>query len=131
MFCLLRDEEGFSLVEVMVALSILLIVTLAIMAIVVTGIKANARTEDFMIATKAVEAAMERIMAVPFEHTVLQFPAGYEEPIELLEAQQGWWTVTYPKEATEDPDLLNIKVAVYWQGRDGFKHTIELNTLKS
>ncbi len=129
MFGLLRDEEGFGLIEIMVALSILLIVTLAIMMLVVTGIKANARTENFTVATKAMEAAMERIMAVPFEHTVSQFPAGYEEPIELLEAQQGRWTVTYPN--TNDPDLLNVKLVVYWQDGDGLEHTIELSTLKS
>ncbi len=129
MYGLLRDEEGFGLVEAMVALSILLIVTLATMSLVVSGTKANARTEDFMIATKAMEATMEGIMAVPFEHTVSQFPAGYEGPIELLEAQQGRWVVTYPD--TGDPDLLNIKVTVYWQGRDGLEHSIELSTLKS
>ena len=125
---LLRGEVGFSLIEVMISLVILFIVTVAIMSSVVFGIKANARTEDLMVATKALEAAMERIMAAPFDDTVSQFPAGYAESIGLLGAKQGLWTVTYLD--TGDPDLLSIKVTANWQGTDGFARTIELNTLK-
>jgi type II secretory pathway pseudopilin PulG len=132
---LMKNEEGLSIIELLVSLSVLLITTTAVMSLVVAGIRISEDAERFMVATKALEAAMEKVVRADFDDITSDFPDGHEESIELLGnrqvGQQGQarWVVTYPD--TGNSNLLNIRITAHWQGGDGRDHSLVLSTLKS
>ena len=125
---LFRNEEGFTIVETFLSMVILSIVAIGFIGLGVAASSFNAETRDLMMATKALEDAIERISEVNFDDVTWAFPNGYEENIDLLYNKQGKWVLNYIQ--TGDPQLLGLQVTANWQDADGRDHSITLVTFR-
>lgn len=61
-----RDDGGFTLIEVMVALGLFLVVTTAVLPQVIAGLRATATARDVTQAKGVAQAQVERIRNLPF-----------------------------------------------------------------
>jgi type IV pilus assembly protein PilV len=75
--CNLRRNDGFSLVEVLVALSILAVGLLALALLQVTAIKGNAIASKWTIATHFAQDRLEQFRHVAWDNIVSSSAAGY------------------------------------------------------
>ena len=64
-----KSNKGFSLLEVLVALTVLTLVVVAITASLITSIQFNAKTEQRLQAELAVSNAVERLLAEGYDGT--------------------------------------------------------------
>jgi prepilin-type N-terminal cleavage/methylation domain-containing protein len=74
----LRRKEGFSLVEVLVALSILAVGLLALALFQVTAIKGNALASKWTIATQLSQDRLERFRHTSWANIVSSDPGGFD-----------------------------------------------------
>jgi len=75
--CNLRRKEGFSLIEVLVALSILSVGLLALALFQVTAIKGNAVAGKWTVATQLAQDRLERFRHVQWNAIDNSAPGGY------------------------------------------------------
>jgi type IV pilus assembly protein PilV len=76
--CDLRRENGFSLVEVLVALAILAVGLLALALLQVTAIKGNAVASKWTIATEQAQDRLERFRHVSWDNIVSSDSNGFD-----------------------------------------------------
>jgi len=75
--CDLRRKEGFSLVEVLVALAILAVGLLALAVLQVTAIKGNAVANKWTIATEQAQDRLERFRHVAWDNIASSSSSGF------------------------------------------------------
>jgi type IV pilus assembly protein PilV len=75
--CDLRRNGGFSLIEVLVALSILAVGLLALALLQVTAVKGNAVASKWTVATHLAQDRLERFRHVAWGGIASSSPAGY------------------------------------------------------
>ena len=68
----LTRDKGFSLLEVMVAISILTIGILAVASMQITAVRGNASAENLTEASALVGGRIERLIALPYDDPLLQ-----------------------------------------------------------
>ena len=101
-----RNDAGFSLVEILVAMTILAAVVLPVCSALVMGIRMNARTDELMRAQLAVSSAVETLMAEGIPAGTQETPDGKDYgndgtfdrfpdvTISIDEAQSAYYNVT-------------------------------------
>ena len=70
----LKNNAGYSLVEVVVAIAILALIIVPVSTGMVTAFKMNAKAEQLMQAELAVSSAVEKLMANGIEDTTETYP---------------------------------------------------------
>ena len=70
----LKNNAGYSLVEVVVAIAILALIIVPVSTGMVTAFKMNAKAEQLMQAELAVSSAVEKLMANCIDGTVETYP---------------------------------------------------------
>ena len=75
--CKLRHEEGFSLIEVLVALTILSVGLLGLAMFQVTAIKGNAIASKWTVATELAQDRLERFRHVDWTSIQSSVPGGF------------------------------------------------------
>ena len=135
-------EGGFSLLEVLIALTVLAVGLLGLAMFQITAIQGNASASDTVAATYYGQDQMERLQLVPYDNLVSS-PFGISGGLPDNAAIQSitdsdqttvskkglryyrMWAVTaVPATAT----LKMIRVWVYWWDQRGRSHTIQLVT---
>lgn len=132
----MQRHKGFSLLEILVAFSIMAIALTVLLRIFGTGVNNSVISEEYTIAVQIAESLMAR--------------TGVEAALEPGESQgtegdkYDWLVIVTPaaptptrrslKDETEDqqnppPELMSVRVRVSW-GEDEQARTVELNTLK-
>jgi len=127
---LLKQKNGFTVIEAVVAQIMLTIGALSVWSLFVVGSRLNAESEDRTIATNIAQQKMEEIMNTRFRCIVTTHPAGQvlftdeaqEEPYWIYDRKgelitslpNGKYTISYPDGLNADP--LRIRVKVSWEG---------------
>ena len=151
MIKLLNQEHGLTLIEVLVAQVILIIGTLALWSVFVTGSRYNSESENRTVATNIaqyiMEGTIENLRATDFENVAgtgeVTFESEPQEPpfwtIGLTNvSQEGEWMVSLPKGVYEvsypdgvGVDPLRILVTVSWQRNPPWETALDMQTLVS
>ena len=121
-------NKGFSLLEILVAFSILAVSLGIVLKIFSSGLNTASVAEEYTMATQIAETLMAK--------------TGVEEPLEELElsgieAEKYDWRVSVtamPDMDTEEQstvELMSVQVVVKWDEDDINGRTVELNTVKT
>ena len=145
MMNLLDQEKGFTILEVVVALVILIIGAIFTWSTLALGIRLNAESEDKTVATNIAQLKMEEIMNTRFRYIVAEHPPGettfdskpQDEPYWVKNAKGEWivalpegkYAVSYPDGVDADP--MRIKVTISWQNNINSNSALSLETLVS
>ena len=105
-------QKGFSLIELMVAVTILALVIFGIFLEFTTGFQGMADARDRTVATNYAQEAMENIKNMDFEEisaTALITITGtkFEREIQVISNVEG------------SPNLKKVTVNVFWENRNG------------
>jgi prepilin-type N-terminal cleavage/methylation domain-containing protein len=115
-----RGKAGFTLLEVMIALSILAIGILGVSGMFISSIGGNAQGRNMTVATSIGQSKLDLLSnAVIYE--------GLVSGSETSGKYNVFWNVTTPVAALE---MKSIKVTVTWEVK-GETHTVQLNTLRA
>ena len=147
MIKLLKQEHGFTLIEVLVAQVILIIGTLALWSVFVAGLRYNSESENRTVATNIaqyiMEETIENLIATNFENVAGTGEVAFEsEPQELpfwtlssmgvswiVSLSNGVYEVSYPDGVDADP--LGILVTISWQRNPPWETSLDVQTLVS
>ena len=121
------DSRGFTLLEVIIALGILLVGAVGALSLFSYGFRAITISKHITAATNIARARLEEIRNLPFEDITTVYPDGSVFPVENPSLPEGaTWTVSYPDGTEADP--LRISLVVSWQEGDRTGR-VELMTL--
>jgi type IV pilus assembly protein PilV len=115
--CERSGENGFTLIEVLIALTIFAIGMLGVAAMQITGIHGNATAKWHTQSSSWATAEVERLMTLPYGHADLA--AGAHSPV-----TRDLYTLSWS--VTEDDPIDNVKtlaVTVTWNDRGIGKNT--------
>ena len=108
----LKNNAGYSLVEVVVAIAILALIIVPVSTGMVTAFKMNAKAEQLMQAELAVSSAVESLMANGIDGTVETYP---NVTIKTDLSDDGLY---YEVTVTSD-NVSGVKVETYIRAVDG------------
>jgi type IV pilus assembly protein PilV len=110
-----KGEDGFSLIEIVVGISILTVGLLGIASMQVSSIHGNARAMEVTEAATWAEDQIEKLMALPYDDDDL---AAGDHP----DVTQGDYTVSYTV-LDDNPlvDTKTVRVTVSWSDRGAAK----------
>ncbi len=105
----LRNHKGFTLVEIMVAISILGIALLGLVSVTVMVIKSNSFSKTMTTATTLADDKMEQLKKTAY----VDLTAGtFTDTVETLYTRT--WTVTPDPPGTPAAGMKTIDVTVQW-----------------
>jgi type IV pilus assembly protein PilV len=110
---MLHDSKGFSIVEVLIALSVFMIGILAVGSMTINSINENASARKITEATNLAEQRLERIMALSYDSIIDD------------EIVDGAYTISW--DVTEDAVVVGTKsvvVTVKWLDRGEAKQLL-------
>ncbi len=134
------SQGGFSLLEVLIALTILAVGLLGLAMFQVTAIQGNASASDTVAATYYGQGQMERLQLVPFDN-LASSPFGISgglpdnaaiqsitdsDQTTVSKKGQRYYRVWAVSNVT--PTLRMIRIWVYWWDQRGRPHTVQLVT---
>ena len=127
-----HKAAGVSLVETIVAVAIIALGVTALMAQLEAAYKITSVNRETNKATAHLQAAMEKVIATPFNNIVNTHPNGssvYLDSMSNEDLMAGEYiTVTY---VDENADPLEITVTVYWTSFDGRARSRSLTTMRT
>jgi prepilin-type N-terminal cleavage/methylation domain-containing protein len=86
-----RGEQGFSLIEVLIASGILLVVALGVLPLFAQAIVNNRAGADYTQATNIAKSELERLYALPFSSPDLQVVGEATERLQYFSQYQQKW----------------------------------------
>ena len=105
-----RDNRGFTLLEVMIALAIFAIVSGALIKNATQTVKQTNLIQDRTLAYWVAENQMNEIRSQP--RTDESFPSPGSDRVSVVMAEKDWELVV-DYETTENPDVRRITVSVF------------------
>gem|GEM_PF-186134 len=122
-----KVQQGFSLLEILVAFTIMAVSLTIVLKIFSAGVNTAIVSEDYMVATQIAESLMAK--------------TGIEEPLIASETSgteddKYQWTVKIENssqfvEDESNTELMDVQVLVQWGNEQGNGRMIELNTIKT
>lgn len=120
----IADPQGFTLLEILIAITILAIGLLAVASMATIVIKSNSASNKLSIASMLVQDKLEEIRAMPYA-TVTSIP--------LTTVTSTPWA-SRQVVVTPDTPIVGTKkidVIVSWTDVNGKSHSVSLSTLQS
>jgi prepilin-type N-terminal cleavage/methylation domain-containing protein len=116
-----RQSQGFTLIEVMIALVILAVGLLALMAMQIVSIKANAFSSEMTYSTMLAQQQLETLKNLPFTDANLTGATPPTPPTlhtlpPIIDAKGGSYSVSWQVEDTT-ASMKKITMDVTWQSR--------------
>jgi prepilin-type N-terminal cleavage/methylation domain-containing protein len=113
-----KNERGFTLVEVMIALGILSFGVLAVASMQSSALLGTSRSNSVTIATNIATDRMERLMAIPYDNLAVlgsgnntDFPDAPALPLNMKDEDIKW-------SVTAGPVASSLRITVSVQPRD-------------
>ncbi|NLZ17263.1 MAG: type IV pilus modification protein PilV [Desulfobulbaceae bacterium] len=120
---ILQSQQGFTLIEVMIAIIILGIGLLALITMQSTGIFGNATANQITVSSNLAANRIERIMALPYDHAELRDTnnsgvAGLDAMGDAADGKEaspdGYYTIYWNvAEDTPMPNLKKVRIHVH------------------
>ncbi len=137
-----RREKGFTLLEILIAITILMVGILAVAAMETTAIRGNSFSRDTTEATTWAKDKVEHLMSLPYDDVSLTDQDDDADPTDLNQVGAG--IADYGPETPASPYSLywnvcrdwpisntkTIRVIVTWQDR-GATRRVTLTNIKS
>ena len=137
-----ESQGGFSLLEVLIALTVLAVGLLGLAMFQVTAIQGNASASDTVAATYYGQDQMERLQLVPFgnlDNSAFGISGGLpdnsaiqsitdSDQVTVSKKGQRYYRVWSVSAVPATPTLKMIRVWVYWWDQRGIPHTIQFVT---
>ena len=150
------DNNGFTLIEVMIAMVVLLVGMLGVMGMQYYAVAGNSVSRELRIATNLTQEVVEQIKGTPYANLAsgtdpAALPTGPEISGSMLTVTRRWWVtqnctelggngnactvapvpacVTSPDVAVE-PDVSAIRARTCWTDTNGTPHSVTLDTLR-
>jgi type IV pilus assembly protein PilV len=130
----IKTEDGFTLIEVLIAISIFMIGVLAVASLQAAALRSNAHSMGLTEAVNAAQEQVEQILAAPFDPADSFFTANhdidYTSP--LGEQYNIGWQVTdwHDWDGDGTNEAAEIAVTVSWAGMTGAR-SINFNFMKT
>ena len=131
----INNKEGFTLIEVMIALVLLMVAMLAVGTMQITAIRGNAFGKEMQMAVVVGREVLERAMSAPYNNVVTGNVTGLpafdmQENVTPDPANPGFqytrtWNVT---NNTPFVNAATVTTTVTWDDTSG-EHSITLNTI--
>ncbi len=124
--CKLRNNKGFTLIEIMISIAIIAIGIFAVMSLIITVMKGNTLSKRVTTATTIAQGKMEDFKSMDYDSIV-------DDP--GTDTATAYDTVYYWEANIEDDtpatDTKTITVDVYWSsgGTDTTHNNVELKTI--
>lgn len=125
----LQNEQGFTLIEIVVALGVLAFGILSLMLLQTSGVRGNTTADITTVATNGASDQIEKILGLPYEDSLLEATTSREP---LASEDDGWgetikdWTCTGTTLSGDGGDadhcIANGDYSVFWTistGTDG------------
>lgn len=116
-----NNEQGFTLIELIAAVTILAIIIAPVLGLFSASFKNNRTAKEKTVAVALAQAKMEELKAMHYQE--LLAVAG--EAMEEVLLEEGLKYTRFTEIHEKEPKLLEIKVVVYWD-----KGEVDLTTLK-
>lgn len=112
-YLLTRNIQGFTLVEALVLLGLLMIITTGTLGVFSFGLQNVGEAKHTTAATYIAKSKMETIKNTTFEHITTLFPEDVPSEVQGTSLPTGsTWIVTYPDGTSASP--LTVAVTVSW-----------------
>lgn len=127
-FCRRAGNRGFTLVELMAAMSVLVISALAAVSTGLSTLNLTRTSKDTSTAMSDLQSAMERVLALPHDNIATTYPsgtaiAGYNHLLNETIIP------TYPLGTTADP--LEIRLTITFQDFQKRNRTLTISSRKT
>lgn len=135
----IRHKQGFSLIEVLVAIAVLAVGLVAIVSIFPFAIKMNKGAEQQSLASSYARTKLEQILSSSYDEvntgTIEQRAKVTLNPSDSAYALERQTTVTLVdanlNTSVTDIGLKKVQVTVYWPNRQGGDNTFVISSLLS
>lgn len=131
----LQNKDGFTLIEVMIALVLLMVAMLAVGTMQITAIRGNAFGKEMQMAIVVGREVLERVMSAPYNNVVAGsvqgLPGlGIQEKVAPDPANPGFQYTRTWNVANNTPfiNAATVTTTVSWDDTSG-EHQITLNTI--
>ena len=128
-----KGSQGFTLIEVMIAIVILSVGLLGMASLTVGIINGNAFSKNLSTATTLAQDKMEEIWEQNYSDVAVEQKAALLSPFANYERQVEVDTTTYPDIVGPPAQQVGMKIVtviVYWTDRNG-EHSVPLKTILS
>lgn len=127
-------RSGFTMLELMIAIVVLLVGTLAAFATQVQSFKLIDASRDAAVAMTDLEVCLEELLALPADDIPVAFPPDTSIPaFEGLHLEDQRIVPTYPGYTAGNPIPAPLEIVLMssWTDRGGHPRTADLVTVKS
>jgi type IV pilus assembly protein PilV len=129
----LREESGFTIVEVLIGIVILAVGLLGVAALQVSAMRTNSFAGNLSEANSYAQGKMEDLIALPYDHADLNdteedvgTPTDFNDP-----SPPPGYTISWTVDVDNPiPDTKQVRVSVSWVERGQSKSTV-MTTFKS
>ena len=121
-------RNGFSLIEVLIALTILAIGLLAIASLQVTSVRGNFFSNSLMQATYVAQDRLEFLKNLPFSDPLLSTGNRVDGTTKISDLV---FNRSYTVELVNDPKGNYLKISYLVKWNDGVNHNISFSTIRS
>ena len=112
------DAKGFTLMEVLIAMTILSVGLLAIASMQISAIQTTGGAKSISAGTAWAEDRLEYLLSLPYDDSALDPAAGKPDPL----TSPNYFTITYSVEDNKPRDNCKlITVSVQWTERGNAK----------
>ncbi len=117
-----RSLTGFTLIEVIVALTVFLIGIVSLFPFFSGGLKMLSDIEKKVTVANLARSQMTEIEAQGFDENVTDTPrTSFPNPYDNYEYEVKWTPIAYDVASSSEVSLFKVELIIYWTGRSGAK----------
>jgi prepilin-type N-terminal cleavage/methylation domain-containing protein len=108
-----NQEEGFTLVEILVTIVVVAVALMALLSVFIYGFNLLSRMKQTAIATQCAQEELENIRNLTYDEILALGASFTNDSLTLLESSSGVRTI----EASVGDDIKKLTISVFWTYR--------------